>query len=421
MDHSRESGIDGASGILLCAGGDAEGSHHCGQGSGRHVPQTLPAGRQGCRHRPGRGTGTDQIPSSVLRPRVARASRDVRDAGAGHGHRPFVSRLRHRGLPVVSQLRHEGRGHHQSGAGRRPLCRQPAVLRRRKNLGGQSANRGQAARCGALFHDTKYTHSYMHCWRHKTPIIYRATTQWFAGMDGVPGWHGHAPPETLRAVALRGIDATRVLPGLGQGPPVRNDRQSSRLDAVAAAPVGCAAAIFRRQGNRPAASGYDGAAGTWPRSRWRRAGSNPGSPRRTRTLASIRPNTARSPTRSTSGSTRAARFRPSWEVRTVAHRGWARTPQPTTFRPTCTSRVRTSIAAGSIRHCSSRAWSMACRRTRRCSHMASRSMAKAGRCRNRRATSSRRSRSRNRRARKFFGCGLPRRIIPANSRSPTKS
>ena len=29
----------------------------------------------------------------------------------------------------------------------------------------------------ALFHAAKFTHSYMHCWRHKTPIIYRATTQ----------------------------------------------------------------------------------------------------------------------------------------------------------------------------------------------------------------------------------------------------
>jgi isoleucyl-tRNA synthetase len=65
---------------------------------------------------------------------------------------------------------------------------------------------------GALFHDTRYAHSYMHCWRHKTPIIYRATTQWFAGMDVVPGWHGHAPPETLRVVALRGIDATDFYP-----------------------------------------------------------------------------------------------------------------------------------------------------------------------------------------------------------------
>lgn len=28
-----------------------------------------------------------------------------------------------------------------------------------------------------------FTHSYPHCWRHKTPIIYRATPQWFVSMD----------------------------------------------------------------------------------------------------------------------------------------------------------------------------------------------------------------------------------------------
>ena len=36
---------------------------------------------------------------------------------------------------------------------------------------------------GALLHVEKFTHSYMHCWRHRTPVIYRATSQWFAGMD----------------------------------------------------------------------------------------------------------------------------------------------------------------------------------------------------------------------------------------------
>jgi isoleucyl-tRNA synthetase len=69
---------------------------------------------------------------------------------------------------------------------------------------------------GALFHATQYAHSYMHCWRHKTPIIYRATTQWFAGMDDVPAWQGHKPPETLRQVALRGIDATDFYPAWGK-------------------------------------------------------------------------------------------------------------------------------------------------------------------------------------------------------------
>lgn len=39
------------------------------------------------------------------------------------------------------------------------------------------------AAAGTLLRNEKYTHSYMHCWRHKTPIIYRATSQWFAGME----------------------------------------------------------------------------------------------------------------------------------------------------------------------------------------------------------------------------------------------
>jgi len=70
---------------------------------------------------------------------------------------------------------------------------------------------------GALFAvDWKYTHSYMHCWRHKTPVILRATTQWFAGMDAVPGFGGKKPAETLRTTALRGVEDTQFFPAWGQ-------------------------------------------------------------------------------------------------------------------------------------------------------------------------------------------------------------
>jgi isoleucyl-tRNA synthetase len=69
---------------------------------------------------------------------------------------------------------------------------------------------------GALFSHADHVHSYMHCWRHKTPVILRATTQWFAGMDDVPGFAGARPQETLRTTALRGIDATRFYPAWGQ-------------------------------------------------------------------------------------------------------------------------------------------------------------------------------------------------------------
>jgi isoleucyl-tRNA synthetase len=68
----------------------------------------------------------------------------------------------------------------------------------------------------ALFHAGKFVHSYMHCWRHKTPIIYRATTQWFAGMDDVPGFRGVKPAEALRTTALRGIENTQFFPAWGK-------------------------------------------------------------------------------------------------------------------------------------------------------------------------------------------------------------
>jgi isoleucyl-tRNA synthetase len=64
---------------------------------------------------------------------------------------------------------------------------------------------------GTLLKVAKYPHSYMHCWRHKTPIIYRATNQWFAGMDVTPK---RGP--TLRERALAAIDATDFYPGWGQ-------------------------------------------------------------------------------------------------------------------------------------------------------------------------------------------------------------
>ena len=69
---------------------------------------------------------------------------------------------------------------------------------------------------GALFHEQAELHSYMHCWRHKSAIIYRATTQWFAGMEAVPGYRGVKPAETLRTTALRGVEATTFYPDWGK-------------------------------------------------------------------------------------------------------------------------------------------------------------------------------------------------------------
>jgi isoleucyl-tRNA synthetase len=67
-----------------------------------------------------------------------------------------------------------------------------------------------------LFAKEQIVHSYMHCWRHKTPVILRATIQWFAGMDAVPGYNGVKPAESLRSTALRGIEATEFFPAWGK-------------------------------------------------------------------------------------------------------------------------------------------------------------------------------------------------------------
>lgn len=65
---------------------------------------------------------------------------------------------------------------------------------------------------GTLFKLVMFDHSYMHCWRHKTPIIYRATSQWFASMDRTPKDGG----ASLRDTALAAVDATRFYPGWGK-------------------------------------------------------------------------------------------------------------------------------------------------------------------------------------------------------------
>jgi len=54
---------------------------------------------------------------------------------------------------------------------------------------------------GHLYHDHVFTHSYPHDWRSKTPVIFRATEQWFIGVDRATKRDG----KSLRALAL---DAT---------------------------------------------------------------------------------------------------------------------------------------------------------------------------------------------------------------------
>jgi len=59
---------------------------------------------------------------------------------------------------------------------------------------------------GSLLKAEKIRHSYPHCWRHKTPILFRATPQWFISME----------KQGLREAALKGIKSVNWVPEWGE-------------------------------------------------------------------------------------------------------------------------------------------------------------------------------------------------------------
>ncbi|HEX4509176.1 MAG TPA: isoleucine--tRNA ligase, partial [Burkholderiaceae bacterium] len=90
-------------------------------------------------------------------------------------------------------------------------------------FGGQFIWKAQAAilealrGAGRLLAHEEITHSYPHCWRHKTPVIYRAAAQWFVRMDeGVGVFTKDKAPHTLRQLALAAIGQTQFFPENGR-------------------------------------------------------------------------------------------------------------------------------------------------------------------------------------------------------------
>ncbi len=85
----------------------------------------------------------------------------------------------------------------------------PLVVERLRGLGNDPfAHRDK----GFLLHEEKLQHSYPHCWRTKTPILFRATEQWFITMDDELAGSGRS----LRELGLAGVDATTWVPAQGR-------------------------------------------------------------------------------------------------------------------------------------------------------------------------------------------------------------
>ncbi len=119
----------------------------------------------------------------------------------GHGHDDFVVGARY-GLEVDNPVGGDGRFYPDT-----PLVGGLSIWE-----GNQRVIEALASR-GHLLAQASTRHSYPHCWRHKTPIIFRATRQWFIAMDR-PGGGGDGA--SLRELAMRAVAQTRFYPEWGR-------------------------------------------------------------------------------------------------------------------------------------------------------------------------------------------------------------
>ncbi len=89
----------------------------------------------------------------------------------GHGHEDYVSSLRYK-LPILNPVDNKGRFTDEFAPlkGINVFAANPMVVELLRSK-------------GALMAEEKINHSYPHCWRCKSPIIFRATNQWFISME----------------------------------------------------------------------------------------------------------------------------------------------------------------------------------------------------------------------------------------------
>ncbi|HXZ60988.1 MAG TPA: isoleucine--tRNA ligase [Steroidobacteraceae bacterium] len=112
----------------------------------------------------------------------------------GHGQEDFATGQRY-GLPVTNPVGNDGRFFPDT-----PLVGALKVDEANPVIIAKLAERGR------LLHQETVLHSYPHCWRHKSPVIFRATPQWFISMEQAQ----------LRAHTLRDIPGVQWTPAWGE-------------------------------------------------------------------------------------------------------------------------------------------------------------------------------------------------------------
>ncbi len=113
----------------------------------------------------------------------------------GHGHDDFTMGVEY-DLPVESPV--DGEGHYVAGTALLEGLHIDVANNRILELLAERAT---------LIRQESLDHSYPHCWRHKSPVIFRATPQWFIRLDD---------SEKLRARTLDHIEDVQWVPGWGR-------------------------------------------------------------------------------------------------------------------------------------------------------------------------------------------------------------
>ncbi|MEA3225660.1 MAG: isoleucine--tRNA ligase, partial [Planctomycetota bacterium] len=119
----------------------------------------------------------------------------------GHGVEDYMSGQKH-GLAVYSPVMDDGRYDKTV----------PSWLQGRSVLEVDTVVNNDLQQKGLLFAQGEITHSYPHCWRSKGPVIFRATEQWFVGVDKeIPGKN-----RNLRDLAIESVKDVRWIPAWGE-------------------------------------------------------------------------------------------------------------------------------------------------------------------------------------------------------------
>jgi isoleucyl-tRNA synthetase len=132
----------------------------------------------------------------------------------GHGLEDYGLGTRN-GLPVYSPVDDDGRLAYTNDL---PVEQQmpkelvgKSILEKHGKSDANEAVLHELRERRALLHQEDFTHSYPHCWRSKTPVIFRAMDQWFIRIDHVAG----PDAATFRQLALEEIDRVEWIPDWG--------------------------------------------------------------------------------------------------------------------------------------------------------------------------------------------------------------